>query len=221
MSLRCRQTLLALSTSLAALVLAGGAPAHAQTTSGEPVVEVATADVAPSTSPIRVLATGGRAAMGTTTRLRFESDGPVPVHRVVDTDMGYGSSAFGGTLSYYGERTERLCTAPCEVEVPNGTYGLRAGDSLVFGGRFTVDAMGGEQAWEVERDSPWMGVGGIMTTALGAAGLTAGGMFMLLRDENTPDSLPRGEPLLLVSAPLTALGIWMLVSAMGEGEPLE
>jgi hypothetical protein len=59
-----------------------------------------------------------------------------------------------------------------------------------------------------------------MTTALGAAGLTAGGMFMLLRDDEL-DALPRGEPLLLVSAPLTALGIWMIVTAMGDGEQAE
>jgi hypothetical protein len=180
----------------------------------------APADASVPPGGIRVLSAAGRAAEGATTRIRFEADEPVPVHRVLDTDLGYGSSAFGGTLSYYGERTSRLCTAPCEVEVPNGTYGLRAGDSLLFGGRFTVDAMGGQQTWAVERDSPWMGVGGIMTTALGAAGLTAGGMFMLLRDDEL-DTLPRGEPLLLVSAPLTALGIWMIVTAMGDGEQAE
>lgn len=167
---------------------------------------------------IRVLETGGVSTAGKTTRLRFESDERVPVVRVLDTDTGYGTSTYGGTLSYYGERTQRLCTAPCVLEVPSGAYTLKAGDSLLFGGRFEVEATGGEQVWAVEDDSVGLGIGGILGTSFGLSGMVAGGMLMLLRDESTEDAVPPGEPILLASVPLTALGIWALVAAFGDAE---
>lgn len=167
---------------------------------------------------IRVLETAGVSTTGQTTRLRFESDGRVPVMRVLDTDTGYGSNGFGGTMSYYGERTQRLCTSPCVLEVPSGVYTLKAGESLLFGGRFEVEAMGGEQIWRVEDNSVGLGIGGILGTSFGISGVVAGGMLMLLRDDSTQDSLPAGGPILLASVPLTALGIWMLVAAFGDAE---
>jgi hypothetical protein len=181
--------------------------------------EAAPPAAAPAEIPgIRVLETAGVSTNGKTTRLRFESDGRVPVMRVLDTDTGYGSNGFGGTISYYGERTQRLCTSPCMLEVPSGVYTLKAGESLLFGGRFEVEAMGGEQVWEVEDNSVGLGIGGILGTSFGTCGIVAGGMLMLLSDDSTKGRVPAGEPILLASVPLTALGIWMLVAAFGDAE---
>jgi hypothetical protein len=186
------------------------------------LVSAQTPEAAPPTESggIRVLETAGVSTTGQTTRLRFESDGRVPVMRVLDTDTGYGSNGFGGTMSYYGERTQRLCTAPCVVEVPSGVYTLKAGESLLFGGRFEVEAMGGEQVWAVEDNSVGLGIGGILGTSFGLSGMVAGGMLLLLQDDRTKDSLPAGGPILAASVPLTALGIWMLVAAFGDAEPV-
>jgi hypothetical protein len=145
---------------------------------------------------------------GGSTTLRFESSRPVSIHRILST-----SQAYGYQFSSYGETTERLCTAPCTLEVPDGTYQVRVGDNLLFARRLSVSAHGEPQAWRVRDSSAAAGVAGILLTGTGLGGVTGGAMLAAL-DE------PDGVPLALVSTPVAALGLYLLLEAFAEAKPI-
>lgn len=167
---------------------------------------------------IKVLETEGQAVeAGGVTTLVFRGEPGTRVHQVLAAGSAYGSTGLGTMVSSYGETTRFLCAAPCTLEVPNGTYDLRASDNLLFGGRFTVVASGTSQTWEVEDASSGLGVLGILGTGFGLGGVIGGAMLAAF-DEDGLGGAPAGLALTAGSAGLTAIGLWALVSAFGDAE---
>lgn len=180
---------------------------------------LAVAQPALADAEIKVLETEGKAVeAGGVTTLVFRGEPGTRVHQVLAAGSAYGSTGFG-TLSSYGETTRFLCAAPCTLEVPNGTYDLRASDNLLFGGRFTVVASGAPQTWEVEDASSGLGVLGILGTGLGLGGVIGGAMLAGF-DEDGLGGAPAALALTAASAGLTAIGLWALVSAFGDAEQI-
>lgn len=181
---------------------------------------LAVAQPALADAEIKVLETEGKAVeAGGVTPLVFRGEPGTRVHQVLAAGSAYGSTGFG-TVSSYGETTRFLCAAPCTLEVPNGTYDLRASDNLLFGGRFTVVASGAPQTWEVEDASSGLGVLGILGTGLGLGGVIGGAMLAGF-DEDGLGGAPAALALTAASAGLTAIGLWALVSAFGDAERVE
>lgn len=170
---------------------------------------------------IKVLETEGQAVdtRGVTT-LVFRGEPGTRVHQVLAAGSAYGSTGLGTMVSSYGETTRFLCAAPCTLEVPNGTYDLRASDNLLFGGRFTVVASGAPQTWEVEDASSGLGVLGILGTGFGLGGVIGGAMLAGF-DEDSLGGTPAALALTAGSAGLTAIGLWALISAFGDAERVE
>ena len=180
---------------------------------------LAVAQPALADAEIKVLETEGKAVeAGGVTPLVFRGEPGTRVHQVLAAGSAYGSTGFG-TVSSYGETTRFLCAAPCTLEVPNGTYDLRASDNLLFGGRFTVVASGAPQTWEVEDASSGLGVLGILGTGLGLGGVIGGAMLAGF-DEDGLGGAPAALALTAASAGLTAIGLWALVSAFGDAEQI-
>ncbi|MEQ1503552.1 MAG: hypothetical protein ABMB14_15045 [Myxococcota bacterium] len=146
-----------------------------------------------------------------TTRWSFEATRAVGIHRVLgaSTTTGWGVSA-------YGETTERLCEAPCVLEVPNGVYRLRIGDSFLFGDRVDLTATGGSAAWEVRDARPAAGVAGIVLTGAGLGTVLSG---LLLTGFGEPGD-PTGPVTTVAAVPITAGGIGLLVGAFAHARPI-
>jgi hypothetical protein len=170
---------------------------------------------------IKVLETDGQAVdtHGVTT-LVFRGEPGTRVHQVLAAGSAYGSTGLGTMVSSYGETTRFLCAAPCTLEVPNGTYDLRASDNLLFGGRFTVVANGAPQTWAVEDASSGLGVLGILGTGFGLGGVIGGAMLAAF-DEESLGGTPTALALTAGSAGLTAIGLWALINAFGDAERVE
>ncbi len=169
---------------------------------------------------IKVLEAGGqKLEPGGVTRLTFGGESGVPILRVLAKGIGIGTTTYGASFSSYGETTLRLCVTPCKLELPNGIYEFKAGESLLFSPPFQITAAGPDQRWIVEDSNGGLGALGIMGTGIGLGGVLGGGLVWAI----TSDEEVKRPMLVLsgVSAGLTALGIWALIAAFGDAEQAE
>jgi hypothetical protein len=170
----------------------------------------------PSAQEIKVLEEKGQPIEeGGTTILRFESGDEVTINQVLAQSFasGYGWTAQGQTWRL-------LCTAPCTLEVPNGSYELKVGESPVFSIPFQVSARGGEQRWAVEDSNGWLGFLGIMGSGIGG-GLALSGLLLEGLDTSDAGTGISGSGLLIVGVPVMVLGIWALVESFSDAEPIQ
>lgn len=173
------------------------------------ILAFATLTAPAAAQEITVLQDAGKAVdQGGKTTLEFRGKSGVRMHRVLA--KGAGVVEFGGAI--YAETTSYLCTTPCTVEVPNSSYELKVGESLLFSPPFMVDARGGAQSWEVEDASSGLGVLGIVGSGAGVGGV-AGGIVLMARG-----SSEAGVPLTLIAAPVAVLGLWALIAAFSDAE---
>lgn len=138
------------------------------------------------------------------TVLEFRADDDVEVHRVLSR-----TTVSGYNVSGYGETTERLCAAPCRLEVPDGHYLLRVDDNLVFGKLLKVDAAGEPLAWEVRRAHPVRGALGLLVLTAGISGLTVGGTMLALDESGW-------QPVVGWSAGATIGGTYLMVASTAK-----
>lgn len=166
---------------------------------------------------IKVLEDRGQEIKPTgTTKLKFEADDEVSIHRILDRGVayGYGWSAQAETSRY-------LCTAPCTLEVPNGSYELRVGDNPLFALPFRIDATGQAQRWEVEDSSTSLGILGILGSGIGGGLALSGALLYVLDTEEDTGIDLGGDSLLLVGLPMMVLGIWALVESFSSADRIE
>jgi hypothetical protein len=131
---------------------------------------------------------------------------PVTVSQIVSRMSASGYAA-GAAVTVIGVTYKDLCMTPCTFEVKPGLYELGVHGSGVSGTTNQFDLRSGPQKLRANPGSAGVAIGGYLLTAVGAATLATGIVFIFVSDDIM--DFP-ALPLTLIGAGTTGLGIGMM-----------
>lgn len=154
---------------------------------------------------------GAEVTAGATTEIRFEANKPTPIHRVVAESMAFSLYSVG-----VGQTSTAVCTAPCTLEVPNGTYRFRVGNNAALAAPFSVVADGRMQAYQV-RDTRKGGLAaGMLMSILGTSAAISGAIIYAI-DSDRP---PVAAGMAVVGTPVAVIGWPLLLGSVPKARRL-